>query len=261
MSFFSDLKVVYHLVLKPTRGADHAARMDNFYSGQENAYDNFRKRLLLGREQLWREMMSENASVTPNEQTLDGKIWCDMGGGTGANLHFFGDAINQLQKVYVVDLAQSLLSVTQKRIAANNWTNATAITADATTWIPPEKQVDFVTFSYSLTMIPDWFAAIDHAISLLKPGGKIGVVDFYLSRKFPAADNVRHSWLKRTFWVPWFASDNVFPSPDHLPYLQRRCEQISLTEGLTRIPFFPNPFFKMPHYIFVGRKRDDTRVG
>jgi len=30
--------------------------------------------------------------------------------------------------------------------------------------------------------IPDWFLAIDNALRILKPGGIIAVVDFYVSR-------------------------------------------------------------------------------
>ena len=45
---------------------------------------------------------------------------------------------------------------------------------------PDDGPVDAVTFSYSLTMIPDWFQAIERAYESLKPGGMIGVVDFYI---------------------------------------------------------------------------------
>lgn len=254
MPLLSDLKVIYHLVLKPTRGDDHAARMDHFYAGQENAYDDFRRRLLLGREQLAETMVAEMSQ----RGTLEGARWCDMGGGTGANLELIADAIGrQLDHVTVVDLASSLLSVAEKRIASHDWPNVRAVCDDATTWLPPEGagSLDAVTFSYSLTMIPDWFAAIDHAFDLLKSGGLIGVVDFYVSRKYPSPERVRHSWLKRTFWPAWFGCDNVFPSQDHLPYLEHRFERVFLHEGMTRVPCFPNPWFKMPHYIFIGRKR------
>ena len=53
MGFLSDLKILYHLTLRPVRGKDHAARMENFYSGQAEAYDDFRKRLLKGRQELY----------------------------------------------------------------------------------------------------------------------------------------------------------------------------------------------------------------
>ena len=53
MSLLSDLRILYHLALKPVRGKDHAARMESFYSGQAGGYDDFRKRLLQGRGDLW----------------------------------------------------------------------------------------------------------------------------------------------------------------------------------------------------------------
>ncbi|MDR0869473.1 MAG: class I SAM-dependent methyltransferase [Planctomycetaceae bacterium] len=245
MSLFGDLRIIYNMAIRPIRGKSHAERMDNFYSGQAADYDDFRRRLLRGREELWQELLKE-----PCENT----VWMDMGGGTGSNLLFFGNALDRISKVYVVDLAGSLLEVAGQRISSSGWKNVETAEADATTFIPKEGTVDAITFSYSLTMIPDWFAAIDHAYQLLKPGGRIGVVDFYVSRKFPADGHVKHSWMKRAFWTQWFAFDNVFPSPDHVPYLHKKFEPVFFEERLTRIPWFPNPFFKMPYYLFIGRK-------
>ena len=260
MGVIGDLRILYHMALRPVRGKNHAERMDNFYKGQAADYDDFRRRLLRGREELWQKMLQ----TAPYDDT----VWMDMGGGTGSNLHFFGDAIEKLQKVYVVDLAGSLIEVADKRIHNSGWKNIETVIADATTFMPPEAMplsaqwdggVDAITFSYSLTMIPDWFAAIDHAWNMLKPGGRIGVVDFYLSRKHPAPGHVKHSWTKRTFWAPWFATDNVFPSPDHVPYLHRKFKPILFEERLTRLPWFPNPFFKMPYYLFIGQKCEDGK--
>lgn len=248
MGILSDLRVLYHMAVRPVRGKDHASRMDSFYSGQASDYDDFRKRLLRGRESLWEQLLTDPQRPA-NELT-----WIDMGGGTGANMNYFGEKIFSLKKVYIVDLAASLLKVADQRIKEKGWNNVQTQHADATLFVPPEEQVDVVTFSYSLTMIPDWFAAIDHAYSLLKPGGRIGVVDFYVSRKHPSEQHRRHSWTKRAFWPVWFATDNVFPSPDHVPYLHRKFKPLVFQEHLTRIPWFPNPFFKMPYYIFIGEK-------
>ena len=104
-------------------------------------------------------------------------------------------------------------------------------------------------------MIPDWFAAIDNAMRILKSrAGLIGVADFYVSRKFPAEHAKRHGWCTRSFWPIWFASDNVFPSPDHVPYLHHYFEAEQFNEYKNRIPYFPLFWFKMPYYTFVGRK-------
>lgn len=246
MGLLADLKILYHLTIKPVRGKDHAERMESFYGGQAGSYDAFRKRLLKGREELWRQL-----------DVPDGGVWVDMGGGTGANLENLGTRIEKLKKVYVVDLSKSLLEVADRRFKTRGWSNAEAVEADATSWRPPEGAVDVVTFSYSLTMIPDWFAAIDGAKAMLKPDGTIGVVDFYVSRKHPAEGLARHSWLVRSFWPVWFAADNVYPSTDHVPYLHRHFELVHIEEHRGKVPYFP--ILRMPYYLFVGRKRGGSQ--
>ena len=101
MGFFADMKILYHMLLKPVRGDSHAERMESFYGGQAEAYDDFRRRLLKGRELLWQQLPVESDCV-----------WVDMGGGTGANIENFGDEIGKPKQVYVVDLSDSLLKIT-----------------------------------------------------------------------------------------------------------------------------------------------------
>lgn len=241
MSLLSDLGVIYHMAVSPIRGRTHAERLDSFYGGQAGAYDDFRKRLLKGRAALYRAM--------PVPQ--DG-VWVEMGGGTGSNLEYLGDRIDRLRKVYVVDLSKSLLDVARQRIDEKGWKHVEAVEADATTWSPAEGHADVVTFSYSLTMIPDWFAAIDNARRILLPGGRIGVVDFYVSRKYPADGHVRHGWATRAFWPIWFSTDNVFPSADHVPYLHRRFVPTRFVERRAAVPYLP--LGRVPIYNFIGRK-------
>jgi len=241
MPLSADLKVLYKLVLAPVRGKTHAERMDSFYSGQAGAYDDFRRRLLHGREKMYQSI-----------EIPQGGVWVDLGGGTGGNLDFIGPRMSELSKVYVVDLADSLLSVARQRVTDRGWPNVEPVLADATMFAPTEGQADVVTFSYSLTMIPDWVAALEQALRMLKPGGQIGVVDFYVSRKYAEVGRTRHSWWTRTFWPTWFATDNVFLSSEHLPYLARHFEPVHCVESAGRVPYVP--LGCVPHYIFVGRK-------
>ena len=104
MGLAADVKVLYHLLLKPVRGRDHAERMESFYAGQADDYDAFRQRLLQGREELCQHL-----------QFPDDAIWVDLGGGTGSNLEFVADLIPRLRKVYVVDLSPSLLDRAEVR--------------------------------------------------------------------------------------------------------------------------------------------------
>ena len=178
-----------------------------------------------------------------------------MGGGTGANIEQLGDRLPGLGRVTVVDLCPSLLEAARRRIAERGWANVDTALADVTTFRPEGELVDAITFSYSLTMIPDWFRALEHATTLLKPGGRIGVVDFYVSRKWPAPGLRKHGGFTRAFWPTWFGMDNVFPSPDHLPWLQSRFETIRLDERAGRVPYML--WMKAPYYLFLGRKRED----
>ncbi len=238
--FARDLKVLYHL-LKPIQGNSHQERLENFYHGQAHAYDTFRKRLLKGREELYRSLAE-----------YPGDLWLDLGGGTGANLEAIGTTLSQFQKVYIVDLCPSLLAIANQRIKAQKWSNVETVEADVTRFSLPESAADIVTFSYSLTMIPDWFAAIDRAHHLLKAGGKIGVIDFYISRKHSLSSWATHSLLARHFWPAWFAKDNVFLSSEHAPYLHYKFEPIQFIEKMATLPFLPG--VKVPYYLFIGQK-------
>ncbi|MGA7702151.1 MAG: class I SAM-dependent methyltransferase [Thermoguttaceae bacterium] len=241
MSFLAELKTLYCVALKRSRGGDAAERVEAFYQGQAENFDNFRGRLLHGRRELFA------AIAAPP----DG-IWVDMGGGTGWNLEQLGRRIDALGRAYIVDLSPSMLKVARRRIQQRDWKNVEAVEADATAFRPPKGQADVVTFSYSLTMIPDWFAAIDNAFAILKPGGVIGALDFYVARKHPGERSARHGFFGHNFWPLFFSLNDVFPSPDHLPYLRRRFAEVHCSESRGRVPYLP--LLRAPYYTFIGKK-------
>jgi S-adenosylmethionine-diacylgycerolhomoserine-N-methlytransferase len=240
MSLITDAKTIFHMAFTGRSGDSQEQRLENFYSAQAENYDHFRKKLLHGREATIAALnLPTNAVVV------------DVGGGTGANL----DALNvrqmaNIRRWTVLDLCSSLLNIAQARIEANNLSFATIVKGDACHWQPPDP-VDAIVFSYSATMIPDWLGAFENAYQMLKPGGQIAVVDFYVSRKFSDGP-VKHSALTRHFWPFWFAWDNVFISQDHLPWLQRHFAQTYLFESAAALPYLP--FTRVPYYAFVGRK-------
>jgi S-adenosylmethionine-diacylgycerolhomoserine-N-methlytransferase len=154
--------------------------------------------------------------------------------------------------VTLVDLCAPLLERARARCQAKGWKNVQCIEADATRF-GPDRPVDAVYLSYALTMIPDWFAAIDNALDMLRPGGVIGVVDFYVARKHPPHGLKEHGAFCRSFWPLWFGHDGVRPNPDHLPYLLAHTERVELVESHARVPYLPG--LRCPHYRYIGRKR------
>lgn len=241
MGLWDDLKVLYEVNCKSIRGETHAERLDSFYRSQARLYDGFREKFLHGR----REMIGR-LPLSP------GAIWIDLGCGTGFNLEYVAEHIASLKQVYLVDLSRSLLDVARQRIERHGWTNITVVTEDVSKWLLGENVADVVTFSYSLTMIPDWFEAILQAERMLKPGGCVGVADFYVSRKYPNSGHAKHSRLLKAWWKYFFARDNVMLSEDHLPFLERHFRTLWLEERQRTIPYIPFP--KVPYYTFVGAK-------
>ncbi len=241
MSLRQDAAVLWHLLRGQAGEGSHAERLNDFYAPQADRYDQFRERLLQGRRELLEEL---------SVQLRDGDRLVELGAGTGRNLAFLGSRVDALERVELVDLCAPLLHQARQRWQGHE--NVFLVEADATRYQPAEP-VDAVYFSYSLSMIPDWFAAVDNALTMLRPGGVLGVVDFYVSRPHPPVGRVRHGGLTRHFWPLWFAHDGVYPSKDHLPYLGSRLELLSLAEERARVPYLPG--LRVPYYRFIGRKR------
>jgi S-adenosylmethionine-diacylgycerolhomoserine-N-methlytransferase len=236
----ADLKVLYAMARGAGHGDTHAARLENFYASQAEHYDRFRQKLLSGRAELYAQ-----ASQLLREQS-EAPLWVDMGGGTGWNISRIDAQVRaRCRAIKVVDLASSLLRVARERIRTKRWHNVEAVEADATQYRPGEGLADVVSFSYSLTMIPDFRAAIEQAHALLRPGGIIAVVDFYTSPS--------HSVFTRTFWPRWFQRDGVYLGPERLSALRDTFSPIECAEMTSKVPYIP--FIRVPYFRFFGRKR------
>ncbi len=225
-----EAKVLLSLLRGVPRRGTHVERLQAFYGPQADHYDAFRARLLHGRSDLVRIMGPR-----------DGADIVELGGGTGYNLTYFGDRLARMGSIEIVDLCPPLLARARERWRGQN--NVRVIDADATVYRPPHL-VDCVYFSYSLTMIPNWRAAIDNALAMLKPGGILGVVDFHVA--------ATHSSFARFFWPRWFAHDGVRLSPEPLARLRAIFPDHVVSERMASVPYLP--FLRVPYYIFVARR-------
>jgi S-adenosylmethionine-diacylgycerolhomoserine-N-methlytransferase len=238
-----DLRVLLALLRGQRRRGPQAARLEAFYGPQAARYDGFRERLLHGRQEL-----IDRLQPPPGGRVVE------LGAGTGRNLLFFdqgpgGARLAGLGRLTLVDLCPSLLAVARRRTA--DLANVQVVEADACRW-QPEQPVDTVYFAYALTMIPDWQAAVDNALAMLKPGGQLGVVDFYVSAATPPPGLVKHDAFTRAFWPRWFGHDGVHPSPEPLQLLRERLPEHALSERRAPVPYLPG--LRMPYYLFIGRR-------
>jgi S-adenosylmethionine-diacylgycerolhomoserine-N-methlytransferase len=244
MSLISEVRVLWSLLRGQPSGSDHAERLAAFYGPQAAHYDTFRERLLQGRGELLQGLWQRLEKKAPPAPSL-----LELGAGTGHNLSYLGDSLEQFARIDLVDLCEPLLE--QARFKWQGYEQIHLHVGDATSFRTPEP-VDVAYFSYALTMIPDWFQAIENAIDNLKPGGWLGVVDFYVARRHPVPGAVHHSGFARHFWPLWFAHDGVRPNQDLLPYLQSRLLEDSLQELRAKVPYLPG--IRVPYFVFIGQK-------
>jgi len=241
MTPLSDARILLQFVRGQRGNGDHAARLQRFYQPQASRYDAFREGMLHGRRDL-----IDALAPHPGARVVE------LGGGTGRNLDFLGPRMLSLEYMEIVDLCPALLEVARAR--ARRWPDvARVVHADACSYRPPHP-VDCVYFSYSLTMIPDWQAALENAVAMLRTGGLLGIVDFYVSQPNPPAGFARHGALTRALLPRWFGHDGVRLNPEHLHTAARLTETVMLSERRGALPYVPG--FRVPHYLFVGRKRD-----
>ncbi len=224
--------------------------LEAFYEAQAKIYDSTRSTLLKGREDSLRILVSH----LRRDKDL---VWIDIGGGTGYNVEQMISILplTHFKAIYIVDLSPSLLDVARHRFENQGFTNVHCMLADACTFMIPEQQADIITFSYSLSMIPTFHSAIDHASDLLKIEGLICCVDFGIQSSANTVGKVntvgglagRHvPWVLRTFWRAWFEADRVFLDPARRDYLEYRFGTIKSLNLYNKI------LGKIPYYIWLG---------
>jgi demethylmenaquinone methyltransferase/2-methoxy-6-polyprenyl-1,4-benzoquinol methylase len=100
----------------------------------------------------------------------------EIGCGTGPNLKHLRAAVGPRGHVYGVDLSEGMLNMAKARCRRAGWQNVTLVRADACEYAPPEL-VDGIIFSLSFNTMPHHAKVLRHAWSLLKPGGRLVVMD------------------------------------------------------------------------------------
>lgn len=227
----ADTRILWRLLRGHPSHGDHAANLNGFYAGQAEQYDAFRERLLPGRAELYRSL------ALPADARL-----VELGAGTGANLGWLApEEIAGCARVDLVDLCDPLLA--QARVRWQGTPQVACHLADACTW-QPDTPADAVVFAYSLTMMPDWRAALDNALAMLRPGGRLAIVDFTLLPE--------QSALARSFWKAWFGHDGVHLDASHLPTLKTLLPAHRAEAHTTHLPYLPG--LTVPYYRFVGTR-------
>ncbi len=173
---------------------EHASRMDAIYARQRHIYDLTRKYYLLGRDRLIAQLrVPEGGSVL------------EVGCGTGRNLIAVARAYPHA-RLYGFDISEAMLATARAKVAAAGLADRIVLAqGDATrfdaTMLFGVAAFDRVFFSYTLSMIPDWRAALVQGARAT--AGELHVVDFGQQEHLPG-------WFRRLLFG-WLAKFDVEP--------------------------------------------------
>lgn len=234
----SELRSLWQLIKGVPADGTYAARLDAYYRPQVQSYDAVHKGMSRGREQL-----IDLLAPAPGSRVVD------LGAGTAAMLDHWGARLRTLSALELVDICPAMLEHARQR--ARPFHNLRVVEADATAYRAPWA-ADCVYLSYALTMIPDWVRALNNALSILKPGGKLGIVDFYVAGSAQPFCRARHGTLARLFWTHWFRREQVLLSDSHVAALCTLTDPLHLHEGYESLPYLP--LLRAPYYVYVGTK-------
>jgi S-adenosylmethionine-diacylgycerolhomoserine-N-methlytransferase len=183
---------------------DATERMNRMYRRQRHIYDGTRRYYLLGRDQLIENLRPEAcASVL------------EIGCGTGRNLvqaarRFPG------AKLFGIDVSTEMLTSAIASISRRGLSSRIRVAHGDATGFDPQllfgvPAFDHVMVSYSLSMIPAWTRVIESALSHLKPGGRLHIVDFGQQERLPG--------IARALLLRWLEMFDVTPRDDLEPVL------------------------------------------
>ena len=120
----------------------------------------------------------------------------EVGCGTGLNFRYLlGQLDPERGRLVGLDFSPDMLRRARRRVAAHGWKNVELVEADAAK-LDLNRQFDGILFAYSLTMVPDWRAAIRRAYEHLKAGGRLVVLDFGQFRRWGPLGALMRGWLR-----------------------------------------------------------------
>ncbi|MFT5369502.1 MAG: S-adenosylmethionine-diacylgycerolhomoserine-N-methyltransferase [Candidatus Latescibacterota bacterium] len=212
---------------------DPSHKMDHMYRHARHIYNATRKYYLLGRDTLL-----DHIAQHPADHVLE------IGCGTARNLIGLASKLPHAH-LFGLDASTEMLKTATKSVHRAGHTEHIVLRQGLAEHLDPAQtfglttSFDTIFFSYSLSMMPAWPRALDAALQILKPNGRLYIVDFWDQADLP-------KWFSKLL-TQWLTRFNVTYHPELLDHLNSLAQHHEISLSIT-------PFGHRYAFIVEARK-------
>ncbi|MDW3651962.1 MAG: methyltransferase domain-containing protein [Bacteroidia bacterium] len=205
---------------------DKQERATKYYNKFSRVYDIFSPKAYYHKA---RNYAVKELGLQPGQTVLN--VPC----GTGQNFEYFQEYLQDTGLILGVDISPGMLEKAETKVQHNDWKNIQLINQDVRKvdqkWLEELSKnelpvtIDAIICDLGLSGFPDWQQVIDKFLSLLRPGGKIVIMDWYMEKR-----------TLRGAFVEWIGKGEV--TRPIWQYLEPRVKDFSLDHSFNRAGVF-----------------------
>ncbi len=214
---------------------EKAAKVAGVFHSVAQKYDVMNDVMSAGLHRLWKAFTIARAGVRPGYKVLD------IAGGTGDLARSFTKSAGQTGEVWLTDINESMLTVGRDRLINDGLLVPVAL-ADAEKLPFPSDYFNVVTVAFGLRNMTHKEAALAEMYRVVKPGGKVMVLEF--SKVWEPLKPIYDAYSFKV--LPWLGS-KIAGDADSYRYLaesirmhpdQETLKAMMETAGLERVQVF-----------------------
>lgn len=162
-----------HFGYKTVNKAEKQARVADVFTSVAKKYDIMNDLMSFGIHRLWKRYAISLSGVRAGQHVLD------IAGGTGDLAKVFSREVGRNGKVVLSDINAAMLEVGRERLINAGCNNVDFVLANAETLAPfDDNSFDLLTISFGLRNVTDKDAALKSMYRVLKPGGRLLILEF-----------------------------------------------------------------------------------
>lgn len=166
-------KKTTHFGFETVAVEEKAGRVANVFHSVASRYDLMNDLMSAGIHRLWKRYTMELTGVRPGHRVLD------IAGGTGDLTRKFSRLVGSDGLVVLADINDSMLNVGRDKLMDHAVVgNVAFVQADAQHLPFPDNYFDCITIAFGLRNVTDKDLALRSMLRVLKPGGRLLVLEF-----------------------------------------------------------------------------------